>query len=223
MPPSTPPCASQRGFTLIELLLSVALLVVLVALLLPAVSAGRKQAASTGCVNNLRQIYTAWALFVSDHANSLPPYRDFFVDANGKTTNGSGWGEHLRPYYNKTTKPPTRCPGEWRAEVTTTYGMNPNISNKATIQPPSTNPPPEKLFMVPAPAQRFLIMDSLGQIRVTSTAFLSEAAPRHPGATLNILFMDGHIETRTVASLPIPANGVSPTSSFHLAFWRGQP
>ena len=61
----------DRAFTLVELLVVIAIIGVLVAMLLPAVSAARDAARRTGCVNNLHQMALAMHAYQSAH-RSLP-------------------------------------------------------------------------------------------------------------------------------------------------------
>ena len=52
----------RRGFTLIELLVVIAIIALLMAVLMPALSKAKKQARSTACLSNLKQIGLAGAL-----------------------------------------------------------------------------------------------------------------------------------------------------------------
>ena len=62
----------RRGFTLVEMLVVVALCLVLLALLLPAVKSARQKAATAVCASNMRQLYQASILFSQDHDGRLP-------------------------------------------------------------------------------------------------------------------------------------------------------
>lgn len=58
--------ALHGGFTLIELLVVVAIIAVLLAILVPALSAARELAQRTKCASNLRQIGIAWMYYLDD-------------------------------------------------------------------------------------------------------------------------------------------------------------
>jgi prepilin-type N-terminal cleavage/methylation domain-containing protein len=62
---------NRAGFTLIELLVVIAIIAVLAALLFPALSAAKGNAKRMVCLNNLKQLATAWTLYNGDSGGQL--------------------------------------------------------------------------------------------------------------------------------------------------------
>lgn len=61
----------KAGFTLIELLVVVAIIAILAALLLPALSMSKRLARRIDCTNNQRQMALTWAMYSDENADRL--------------------------------------------------------------------------------------------------------------------------------------------------------
>jgi prepilin-type N-terminal cleavage/methylation domain-containing protein/prepilin-type processing-associated H-X9-DG protein len=60
------------GFTLVELLVVIGIIAVLISILLPALSRTRDQANAIKCLANMKQIGTAFVLYVNDNKGAMP-------------------------------------------------------------------------------------------------------------------------------------------------------
>jgi prepilin-type N-terminal cleavage/methylation domain-containing protein/prepilin-type processing-associated H-X9-DG protein len=70
---SSPVCGSDgKGFTLIELLTVIAIISILAAILLPALSKAHERATSIVCLNNTKQLAVACIIYAGDNGDRLP-------------------------------------------------------------------------------------------------------------------------------------------------------
>jgi len=171
-----------RGFSLVELLVVVAIIAVLAALLAPAVLGARAKGHDAACRSNLRQHYSAFLHYASDHDNQLPGYVNppwpgapcndqtwviwqttlikegylagWSEGARGFVALGLGCPVNINGYYTSSEKSTYRSPGYL---YNTGMGIDPSCAG-------NSNPPPKKvLSSVENPSKKGLLFEG-GQL-----------------------------------------------------------
>ena len=71
----------------------IAIIAILAAMLLPALSKAKVKAQGITCMNNLRQLNVAWMLYAGDNGDRLPPNRNMATSAKG-----TGWVDGIMDY-----------------------------------------------------------------------------------------------------------------------------
>ncbi|MBI4027605.1 MAG: substrate-binding domain-containing protein [Verrucomicrobia bacterium] len=212
--------AGAFGFTLIELLVVIAIISILAALLSPALSKAREQARGITCINNLKQIGVAFAIYAGENEGWIPPPLRTSESPNV-------WMVKLFPYAGASSYAwPTRnniwkC-SAWRVPAGMDdwyYGMNYRLpqflggfgDNERFVQ----------LSQIANPALMMLAADSThyataGDYPNSPTyngasyrVWEADVQPsigtidrtRHRGGA-NLLFADGHSEWRQAAKIP---------------------
>jgi len=92
---------SRRGFSLVELLVVMAILAMLLAFGVPAISRARMSAKKIECLNNLRNIALALTQFEQTHLR-LPASGNIFDPPSGVGAQHHSWAVSILPYLEQT-------------------------------------------------------------------------------------------------------------------------
>src|SRR5262249_52915817 len=109
----------RQAFTLIELLVVIAIITILLAILIPSLSMARRISQQTKCGANLKDIATAWAMYLQDNETRFPQWVDVNINYGGRqgSTPQYRGGKPLNPYVGQTapetdSAPVFRCPSD---------------------------------------------------------------------------------------------------------------
>ena len=194
----------KRGFTLIELLVAIAIIAILAALLLPALSSAKQKARAIQCINNLRQIGQATFIYCEENEDLLPYawYNDMDNHVNNfysllmpiiYRTHFDGDGDFEYGVFACPTRIEEPLVGPSPFKVS--YGMNQYNS----INFP--DPPTRRLSTVQAlnPSGTLLAVDAVYTHNHPPVETLEKfrVGYKHSG-TANILFFDGHVSPHSL-------------------------
>lgn len=219
------PCCrhhTRSGFTLVELMVVVVILGVLTTLALSSMGGLLDRSKQAECQSNLRQIGIAAMAYTADTGGLLPAQ----LDAQ------STWHTELAPYIQSMDnglrlfdfvdkRPPGvyACPSSeftCRPGAYSDYGMN-YFASKRHIYRTSPDPIPQRRpGAIPDASQVMWFSDVVNCLRELSIwSPNGNLDPRHTGESVNVLFVDGHVEN-------VPLEEIMTNATWNQAPWGWQ-
>jgi len=187
------------AFTLLEVLIVIAIIAILAAMLMPALSAAREKARASVCMSNLKQIGMGLFMYVQDHNGYLPPY----YAGPGKAWYDYGSNSYFaRQYLGLSATSPKKgglldCPsatlgwaGGYYENAYMDYGINQHISEYSTLcRLDKISNPSKKIAF--CDAHRYHVGNS--PILWPGSYWKDRVNWDHSGGA-NFLFCDGHVK-----------------------------
>jgi prepilin-type N-terminal cleavage/methylation domain-containing protein/prepilin-type processing-associated H-X9-DG protein len=189
----------RTGFTLVEMLVVIAIVLLLVALLLPSLKNAEVMAQKISCLNNLRQLASAWSLFVSENAGNMPGGNTGagnWVGGGNVNTSEAIMNGQLYPYLNNVKV--YRCPADWTVH-TWSYSMNAYLNGERRDQGGF------RLNQLAKIGSTFIFMEENDTRGYNMNSWILnqpyndcwiDFVPNFHNGGDNLTFVDGHVEPR---------------------------
>lgn len=155
-------CAEgRRAFTLVELLVTIAILAILGAILLPVLAQARERARAAACASNMRQLAMGLMLYTQDHDETLPMVTNYAAAASAPDR---VWTATVQPYVRNERV--FLCPSAENAAFSATWdgrGLLPVGYNALTGYDPTGAEAPTTVAVLPMleePARTVLLAET---------------------------------------------------------------
>lgn len=214
--------ANAKALTVLELIIGIAIIVVLVALLFPALNTIRNHSESARCVSNLRNYAVSANMYMSENNGLLPapevegdihkPWTRFLASyLTQKPLPYNGWPcpAHFRMSHAERSIPSSY--GQWLWWIG--YHTNRYFQNSTGVAGRNPRADPARRSQIKEPSRTVLFLDSdtrpsagnvdayAGYYGDGGGRWFYKIWPAH-GRTFNIAFFDGHVE-----AVPFNQNG----------------
>ncbi|NUM54794.1 MAG: DUF1559 domain-containing protein [Candidatus Hydrogenedentes bacterium] len=208
------------GFTLLELIVTIAIISILFALLLPALSRAREAAWRANCTNNLRQIGIAFELYALENRERYPAASDpVSTSPFYWLWMGRGWRTKIAEYVPGDKENPGVfwCPRDPTAESdyeSTSYAYSmafyhspDQINEMDSVSDNYSNPvktKPQTMASVRNPSKKVLV----GEWFANHTAWENDQGWFGLGGKRLYLFADGHVEYLDSSQIKVSNDGL---------------
>jgi prepilin-type N-terminal cleavage/methylation domain-containing protein/prepilin-type processing-associated H-X9-DG protein len=201
---------ARGAFTLIELLVVISIVAIAVAILLPALSAGKGNVQAASCMANVRQLQLAWEMYAHDNNDRLvlngwtnSPDGSWVVCGSDLQVTNTAPFQGLLSSYTGGNPKIYKCPADITVH-TRSYSMNRFMGGKPTNCPWQCF---RKMGDIPTAGRFFVFLDEHPD-SINDSAFTADGAPDgnidywqdlpsslHRGAGV-WSFADGHVQIK---------------------------